>query len=196
MKKTLATVLLSGLMLTGCGSTPAAVVKTTPTATATKTIAPAVSITVPQVIDLTLDKAEDQLKALGLKVKATDIENDKVVIIGKNWVVVTQDPSAGASVAKGATVQLGVKLIVEPTPTPTPTPPAPAQFVAPVAPPAVVPKAPVVVPKAPVVVPKAPAAAYYANCSAARAAGAAPVRAGQPGYGRHLDRDGDGVGCE
>ena len=31
---------------------------------------------------------------------------------------------------------------------------------------------------------------------AARAAGAAPVRAGDPGYGRHLDRDGDGVGCE
>ncbi|SDH44823.1 excalibur calcium-binding domain-containing protein [Agrococcus jejuensis] len=43
----------------------------------------------------------------------------------------------------------------------------------------------------------APAAsAYYANCTAARQAGAAPVYAGQPGYGRHLDRDGDGVGCE
>lgn len=37
---------------------------------------------------------------------------------------------------------------------------------------------------------------YYANCSAARAAGAAPVSVGEPGYGRHLDRDGDGVGCE
>lgn len=37
---------------------------------------------------------------------------------------------------------------------------------------------------------------YYANCSEARAAGAAPVSAGEPGYGRHLDRDGDGVGCE
>ena len=36
----------------------------------------------------------------------------------------------------------------------------------------------------------------FRNCSAARAAGAAPVRAGDPGYGRHLDRDGDGVGCE
>jgi Excalibur calcium-binding domain len=36
----------------------------------------------------------------------------------------------------------------------------------------------------------------YRNCAAARAAGAAPVRAGQPGYGRHLDRDGDGIGCE
>ena len=38
--------------------------------------------------------------------------------------------------------------------------------------------------------------AYFANCSAARAAGAAPVRAGSPGYSRKLDRDGDGVGCE
>lgn len=41
-----------------------------------------------------------------------------------------------------------------------------------------------------------PAGASFANCAAARAAGAAPVRAGEPGYGRHLDRDGDGVGCE
>lgn len=37
---------------------------------------------------------------------------------------------------------------------------------------------------------------YYANCSAARAAGAAPVRRGDQGYGSHLDRDNDGVGCE
>lgn len=40
------------------------------------------------------------------------------------------------------------------------------------------------------------ASAYYPNCAAARAAGAAPVRAGDPGYSRRLDRDGDGVGCE
>jgi len=38
--------------------------------------------------------------------------------------------------------------------------------------------------------------AYYPNCSAARAAGAAPVYANEPGYSRRLDRDGDGVGCE
>lgn len=36
----------------------------------------------------------------------------------------------------------------------------------------------------------------YANCAEARAAGAAPVRRGEPGYGPHLDRDNDGVGCE
>lgn len=38
--------------------------------------------------------------------------------------------------------------------------------------------------------------ASYRNCSHARAVGAAPVQRGQPGYGPHLDRDGDGVGCE
>jgi hypothetical protein len=36
----------------------------------------------------------------------------------------------------------------------------------------------------------------FENCDAARAAGAAPVRRGDPGYGPHLDRDGDGSGCE
>lgn len=44
--------------------------------------------------------------------------------------------------------------------------------------------------------PEAPAGVSYANCAAARAAGAAPVRVGDPGYASHLDRDGDGVGCE
>jgi hypothetical protein len=37
---------------------------------------------------------------------------------------------------------------------------------------------------------------YYENCDAVRAAGAAPIHAGDPGYAPHLDRDGDGVGCE
>lgn len=41
-----------------------------------------------------------------------------------------------------------------------------------------------------------PTGRAYANCAAARAAGAAPVRRGDPGYGPHLDRDGDGIGCE
>ena len=36
----------------------------------------------------------------------------------------------------------------------------------------------------------------YRNCSEARAAGAAPLRRGQPGYSARLDRDGDGIACE
>ncbi|WP_298165374.1 excalibur calcium-binding domain-containing protein [Novosphingobium sp.] len=38
--------------------------------------------------------------------------------------------------------------------------------------------------------------AFYPNCSAARAAGAAPLREGDGGYSRRLDRDGDGIACE
>ncbi|MFF7469001.1 excalibur calcium-binding domain-containing protein [Streptomyces sp. NPDC008092] len=37
---------------------------------------------------------------------------------------------------------------------------------------------------------------YYANCTAARAAGVTPLYRGEPGYDSHLDRDGDGVACE
>lgn len=37
---------------------------------------------------------------------------------------------------------------------------------------------------------------YYANCTAARAAGATPLYSGDPGYRSKLDRDGDGIACE
>jgi len=40
------------------------------------------------------------------------------------------------------------------------------------------------------------AAIYFPNCAAARAAGAAPIYAGQPGYRRGLDADSDGIACE
>jgi hypothetical protein len=36
----------------------------------------------------------------------------------------------------------------------------------------------------------------YSSCAAARAAGAAPIRRGDPGYSSRLDRDGDGIACE
>ncbi|MEB3021081.1 DUF1524 domain-containing protein [Mycolicibacter sp. MYC098] len=41
-----------------------------------------------------------------------------------------------------------------------------------------------------------PGEVYFPNCAAARAAGAAPILAGQPGYRSRLDGDGDGVACE
>ncbi|WP_337957157.1 excalibur calcium-binding domain-containing protein [Hyphomonas atlantica corrig.] len=44
--------------------------------------------------------------------------------------------------------------------------------------------------------PPAPQVRAFRNCSEARAAGAAPVRRSDPGYGPHLDRDNDGIGCE
>lgn len=49
----------------------------------------------------------------------------------------------------------------------------------------------------PQILPQPPASGRaWRNCTEARAAGAAPVRRGDPGYGPHLDRDNDGIGCE
>ncbi|MFE3113652.1 excalibur calcium-binding domain-containing protein [Kitasatospora indigofera] len=39
------------------------------------------------------------------------------------------------------------------------------------------------------------ASAYFQNGAAVRAAGLAPIHKDDPGYGTHLDRDGEGVGC-
>ncbi|MGK5168883.1 GmrSD restriction endonuclease domain-containing protein [Geodermatophilus sp. CPCC 205761] len=74
--------------------------------------------------------------------------------------------------------------VVVPAPAPAPRPaPAPAPVPAPA--------------PAPVVPVPAPAPGpSYANCDAVRAAGAAPIRAGDPGWDQKFDRDRDGVGCE
>lgn len=40
----------------------------------------------------------------------------------------------------------------------------------------------------------AEASVYYPGCNAARAAGAAPIYRGQPGYREEMD--GDGIACE
>ncbi|GAA0206264.1 excalibur calcium-binding domain-containing protein [Corynebacterium riegelii] len=48
---------------------------------------------------------------------------------------------------------------------------------------------------APAQAPQQPSA-YYRNCRAVWDAIGGPIHAGQPGYDSHLDRDGDGVGCE
>ena len=83
----------------------------------------------------------------------------------------------------------------EPAPAPPPPAPAPAAPPAPAPPP---PPVPAAEPPSAAPPPPAPAApsVTYKNCDAARAAGAAPVRLGDPGYSRKLDRDGDGIGCE
>jgi micrococcal nuclease len=44
--------------------------------------------------------------------------------------------------------------------------------------------------------PPAATGVYYKNCTAVRAAGAAPIHAGDPGWQTKFDGDGDGVGCE
>jgi micrococcal nuclease len=48
----------------------------------------------------------------------------------------------------------------------------------------------------PPTVPATTAAVFYANCDEARAAGVAPIHAGEPGYSTDLDADGDGIACD
>ncbi|WP_018683859.1 thermonuclease family protein [Actinokineospora enzanensis] len=81
-----------------------------------------------------------------------------------------------------------------------PAPPAPAAPPAPKAPATTVKAAPhttqAPAPKPATTEPAPAPAAYYKNCDAARAAGAAPLYRGEPGYRSALDRDNDGVACE
>jgi hypothetical protein len=221
MKKTLALAVLAGLMLTGCGGKQAEV---EPAAAATAVETVAESVAVPGVVGLTLDKATQQLEDLAFEVEAVDAVEGKSIFVKKNWQVISQDPTEGKRADKGSVVKLGVKSLdvlaaekaaaekvvadkaaaeaaaaakaaaekaaaeqaaaaqaaAEQAARDAAARPAPQVPVAP----------------APAVPAPAPAAAPFANCTAARAAGAAPVYAGTPGYGKHLDKDGDGIGCD
>ena len=203
MKKTLTLVVLAGLMLAGCSSKQAA-----PTESTTAVAEVTDTVTVPGVMSLTLDKAEDQLEELGLKVEAEDTVDGKSIFVKKNWQVTSQDSAEGAQVAKGSTVKLGVKSLDKIAAEKAAAEKAAADKVA--AEKAAADKAAAdkaaadqaaadkaaadaaaaaakaaaeqaaaqqAVPQPPVqqAVPQAPAAAYYANCTAVKAAGAAPI---------------------
>ncbi|RSS66115.1 hypothetical protein EF918_29845 [Streptomyces sp. WAC06614] len=112
------------------------------------------------------------------------------------WTVCFQTPAAGAEVPAGTRPELSLtapgstcpqqagatsKPSKAPSKGPGPTPtnaPGPAE------------------PPAGATPGGAPAGVYYKTCADARAAGAAPIRRGQPGYGKHLDRDNDGIACD
>ena len=100
---------------------------------------------------------------------------------------VPQTPTSSPASATPVTpVAVESEYTPQQTDSPAPTyAPAPAQTYAP----------PQTYAPAPVAEP-VPQAAYYPNCSAARAAGVAPLYRGQPGYASKLDRDNDGVACE
>ena len=73
---------------------------------------------------------------------------------------------------------------------------APAQQAEPVQQAPVATEAPAQAPAQPVQQAPAQSSVYYETCADARAAGAAPLHRGEPGYRPGLDRDGDGVACE
>ncbi|MFD7260172.1 excalibur calcium-binding domain-containing protein [Streptomyces sp. NPDC059874] len=151
----------------------------------------------PSVVGSPFADAEKTVEALlDTELTALSVYSDvKLPTDHTKWVVCFQEPAAGAPLASKS-VSASVHLVAagttcpaekgtsqrpkstpKPTPTPTPTP-----------------------------TPKPTAdddsgsggggSVSYSNCSAVKAAGKAPIRRGDPGYGRHLDKDGDGIACE
>ncbi|MFB7359418.1 excalibur calcium-binding domain-containing protein [Streptomyces gardneri] len=105
----------------------------------------------------------------------------------------TEEPSAPA--AETATIPAPVESEpAVPPPPPPPTTSAPERVESE----PVVPPPPPPPPSEPEPVPEETTgeSVYYENCDAARAAGAAPLLLGQPGYRAELDRNKDGVACE
>ncbi|MGA1838184.1 excalibur calcium-binding domain-containing protein [Herbiconiux sp. 11R-BC] len=159
-----------------------------PTATATPTPTPTpkpVTKPVSTQTGQSADAAETALKAAGFAVQKT-ASDGSAQTDWSGWTVVEQRPAAGTAVEVGGTVVIVL----------APPAPAPAAPAAPVAPaesdPAPAPDPAPPAEPAPAPIPDV----SYANCAAARAAGAAPIHRGEPGYSSKLDRDGDGIACE
>lgn len=148
----------------------------------------------PKVVSLTFSKASETFRPIGLKAiepqsAYTDVTLPATV---DDWTVCFQDPAEGKEIKDPKTVTAYLKVAAPGTACPTaehtqlhPDPEVPgdrddsgnsssggASTGG------------------------AGGSVYYKNCTAVRAAGAAPIRRGDPGYGRHLDKDGDGVACE
>ncbi|AMA00231.1 excalibur calcium-binding domain-containing protein [Corynebacterium glutamicum] len=114
--------------------------------------------------------------------------------------------AVGGLIASGVNWAVQQRMIPNPLPGIIPNPPAPRQAPAPAPQPAPAPApaprpapAPAPAPRqaAPAPAPApAPAARSYRNCTEVWNTLGRPIRSGEAGYGTHLDRDRDGVGCE
>ena len=124
-------------------------------------------------------------------------EEEKEVVIKSNVISVKDEIQQPKFLGK---IDLSPKPKAAPAPQPKPAPEAVKPAPQPAAPAAKAEEAP----KAPEAVKPAPAPApepkqestYFPNCKKAKAAGAAPLYRGDPGYREELDRDRDGIACE
>lgn len=133
-----ATGLAIALALVGCGSsgsptTPAAAATVTATVPApSSTHAPTfsapstsstldtdtdgsdTSVTVPDVVGMNLQSAQERLRALGLRTSSSDATGQgRMQLWDRNWEVVGQSPAAGTEVSIGTSVDRSVKKIGE-----------------------------------------------------------------------------------
>ena len=202
-------------VLAGCGGSPAQGAPPTATASTTQVL-----ITVPDVIGMKGDVAAETLKEAGLtrKPNYTDADGEESVMKASNWSVTAQDPAAGeqvradraitltvnhdsadaaasasasASAAAAAEASASAAAAEAEPPEPAVQKEEPAPVEEPAQEPAQAPRQSGQNPDS-----EGAAGAYYVNCTEAKAAGAAPLYRGEPGYREKLDRDKDGIACE
>ena len=169
---------------------PASAAATTPAA-----------VEVPDVVGMKGDAAADALKKAGLSKSPsyTDADGEESVWAPGNWSVTAQDPAAGERVPADQAITLTVNHdSADAAASASAAAEASASAAAEAAEQAAQeepaqPEAPAQEPQSE---PEEPARTYYANCTEAKAAGAAPLYRGDPGYRAKLDRDHDGVACE
>lgn len=177
------------------------------------------TIEVPDVVGLKGDAAVDALEKAGLTEDPTfkDVDGKESVWKKSNWSVTAQDPAAGEQVAADREITLTVthdsahaeaSAKASASAAAAAEASASAAAAAEAAEKAAQEKAAQEAQQAeeaaqePAQEPEEPAQpaqkpqAYYRNCAEAKAAGAAPLYQGDPGYRSALDRDHDGVACE
>ncbi|MDX2394719.1 excalibur calcium-binding domain-containing protein [Streptomyces sp. DK15] len=202
------------LLLTGCEDTAPkkgadAKASSVPSASAPASPSASAQPVMPAVVGLKFAAAETEVK----KVVTTKVET-RAAYTGvtlpadrSQWDVCFQTPAAGSEVAATSTVELSIV---------APGTPCPDKAGATLRP-SKAPTAPTAAPKTakPTPTPTKTGSTgtggstggttgttgggggtYYKNCDAAKAAGAAPIRRGQPGYRDALDRDKDGIACD
>ncbi|MBB4680359.1 excalibur calcium-binding domain-containing protein [Crossiella cryophila] len=145
---------------------------------------PAGVIVPPGVIGKDPKEAKAELAALGFRDVRVESVDGRQVIVETNWRVVSVT-SMGTSVATTTRLVLRVDKSQPSTTTEAPPPPPPPTTRSQEPPPAPEPTRQT-----------KPAQVSYKNCDEVKSKGAAPLHRGEPGYGKHLDRDGDGVACE
>lgn len=165
---------------------------------------------VPNVVGSSLPDAIQVLKTEGFGTVSVTDEHGATVLkshYADGFQVTAQTPGAGVKAKVSKAVSLTVRathtpaslVSHKPTPSPSPSPtPSPSPSTTPTPSPEPTVDAPVEEPTPEPPAQPEPAAqqAYYSSCREAKAAGAAPLYRGDPGYRSGLDRDGDGVACE
>lgn len=172
-----------------------------PTATTATT---PVMIEVPDVVGMKGDAAAVALKEAGLTSSAsyTDADGEDSVWNSSDWSVTSQDPAAGERVPADQAITLTVNddsaEAAASASASASAAAAEASASAEASEQAVQdePAQPEEPAQRPQQDPKKSTSTYYANCTEAKAAGAAPMYEGDPGYRSGLDRDHDGIACD